>query len=642
VITTLSNETRMLFFTAPVIRCPGGMRITADSARVYESTNYNQLWGNVVFEDQNSRLTADQAQYFADQRRLVAQGNAVLTDIAEGSVISGDNMTLIRAGPDREEDFLTVTGRRPHATLYPALREAGQTPPDTTGATVGAIPPDTAALEPDTAGAALDPAVAASDTTAAPDSLGVVADTAASAPDSAGAQPDTTVAGPDSAAVAADPSRVQPDTLRVPGEGGPPSPLVQEAESQAEPEPEIERKPYEIDAQRFVLEGTRYFRATGSVVVTRDSLDAVADSLEYDQDQGSLFLSEDARVTTADTDLSANTIRLAIPQEEVREALAEGDAILIGEDLRLLAPIVTLFFTQGQMDMLVARRDPVADSLAVEEEAVTDPEPPEWGREDVSEVLEELNLELFPVRPYAMAQDFLLEGDSLEVLTPGQVLKEVWAMGAARGESTGRDTLNTPDTPELIARDWLEGDTIVAFFGEGQDSLAAGEEPLPEPETEVIDADTTETHYRLERLETRVQARSMYRMAPSDSTLAEDPGRFAIHYVVGDQITIILNEEGEAERMEVEGQTRGIHLEPIPGASGVPDTLLGPDTLSGPDTLNVPETVIVPDTTRLYQVARLAGAVPPRADPGEVLHGRPYGQGRSWAWPARKRGRSKE
>jgi hypothetical protein len=118
VMTTLSNETRMFFFTSPTIRCPGGVRISADSARVYESTNYNQFWGHVVFLDQNSRLTSDEAQYFSDQRRLVAQGNAVLTDLTEGSVIRGDNIRLVRAGPLQAEDLLTVTGRRPHATLY--------------------------------------------------------------------------------------------------------------------------------------------------------------------------------------------------------------------------------------------------------------------------------------------------------------------------------------------------------------------------------------------------------------------------------------------------------------------------------------------------------------------------------------------
>jgi lipopolysaccharide export system protein LptA len=393
VMTTLSNETRMFFFTSPTIRCPGGVRISADSARIYESTNYNQLWGHVVFLDQDSRLTSDEAQYFSDQRRLVAQGNAVLTDLTEGSVIRGDNIRLVRAGPQQAEDLLTVTGRRPHATLYPTR------------------------------------------------------------------QPEPEVVLPASVTPPTD------SLISAQEEVPPPTPPVTRALPQRGVESEAEQVPYEIDAQRFVLEGSRFFRATGSVVATRDSLTAMADSLEYDQDQGALFLYRDARVTIGQTDLAAEAIRLDIPQDEIREAVATGEAVLDGEDLRLLAPIVTLFFTEGRMERLVARRDAVADSLfaemdeeAQERERLLRGAPPLAARE--------LGLEEFPWRPYALAQDFILEGDSLEVLAPGEVLEEVWAMGNARGEAAGLDSLNTPDTPPLISRDWVVGDTIVAFFVE--------------------------------------------------------------------------------------------------------------------------------------------------------------------------------
>ena len=153
-----------------------------------------------------------------------------------------------------------------------------------------------------------------------------------------------------------------------------------------------------------------------------------------------------------------------------------------------------------------------------------------------------------------------------------------------------RDSLNQADTPALIRRDWLEGDTIVATFSEVSDSLAPGgettrvepEDPLPPSAGRVPpDADSAESRYRLDRLVARVSARSLYRIEPSDSTLMAEEGRLAIHYVVGDQITILLS-EGEVERMEVEGSTRGVHLEPVArsrreGGSGgvVPDTIRG-------------------------------------------------------------------
>jgi hypothetical protein len=270
---------------------------------------------------------------------------------------------------------------------------------------------------------------------------------------------------------------------------------------------------------------------------------------------------------------------LDLPHDELREAVATGQAILDGEDLRLLAPIVTLFFTEGRMERLAAQRDRAADSVLVEmdEEAQ---ERERFLRGAPPLAARELGLEEFPRRPYALAQDFILEGDSLEVLAPGEVLEEVWAMGNARGEAAGLDSLNTPDTPPLISRNWVVGDTIVAFFVEESDSLAVTDEPLPDRDRDVVEADTAKVDFQLERLVARVGARSMYRMAASDSTVVAEGGQFAIHYVVGDEITILLNEEGEAERMEVIGQTRGIHLEPIAERGTAADSVVVPDTSS--------------------------------------------------------------
>jgi hypothetical protein len=522
-----------------------------------------------VFRDEDSRLTADKAQYFSDQGRLVAQENAVLTDLTEGSIIRGELITLIRAGADRPEDYLNVSGINPsgvgpHATLYPARQPVPEV-----------VPADTASPAPDPVptGAVPDTAAAAS-TGAVSDSLAPPPDSAVVLlpvpPDSAGVPPDTLLLQPDSAGVVQDPLPLRRDSAGAPGDSprAPPGAI---------PQPEAERVPYEIDAQRFILQGSRFFRAGGSVVVTRDSLRAVADSLEYDQDLGTLFLSGESRVTTAQTDLEADAIRLDIPQDEVRSALATGQAILLGEDLKLLAPIVTLFFTKGIMERLVAQRDAAADSLAEEGAA---PQPPGGRprRAPLPAVVTELGLDTFPSRPFAVAQDFILEGDSVDVLAPAEVLEQVKAMGMARGESSGRDSLNAADTPSLIARDWLEGDTIVAFFTRTDQAPVPPDSLALESDPEVLNADTARSKYQLHQLLAMGRARSMYRMAASDSTIVAEGGRFAVHYVVGDAITILLNEDGEAERMEVMGQTRGIHLEPVKGGRLPADTLVVPDT----------------------------------------------------------------
>lgn len=600
----ISGQDRIFYFKSPTIRCPDGVTIQADSAVIYESTNYSQLFGNVVFSDPESRLTSDNAQYFSDQRRLRAEGFPVLTNLTDGSVIRGDQMILTRAGPQLPEDALTVTGRRPHATLY-ANRAAPEEDPDTASTGGPEIEPDAVQVILDTL-----PSVPDSVQEAAPDTAQATPDTVQqAAPDTAEAVPDT-AEGPPSIAQAS------LDTLEAAGEDEAPPPIPLEAQDvpEAQEEPVAEQVPYEIDATRFDLQGSRFFRATGSVVVVRDSLRAVADSLEYDQELGSLFLSKEAAVTTAQTDLAAKSIRLQIPEDEVREALATGDAVLEGEDLRLLAPIVTLFFTEGRMERLVAIRDVLADSLFAEMDE--DEREREMLRRGVPPLpAREMGFTEFPIRPYALAQDFALEGDSLEVLAPGEVLQEVKAMGAARGESEGRDSLNADWTPELIASDWLEGDTIVAYFREAVDSISVTDEPIPEldrdtdrdepppvptriaPEVDMAPvADTSNPDYQLDRLLAQGGARSMYRMAPSDSILAAEGEALAVHYVMGDEITIILNSAGEAERMEVVGQTRGIHLEPIRGEVGIVDSLVVPDTMVVPDTLLVPDTLVIPDT----------------------------------------------
>jgi lipopolysaccharide export system protein LptA len=555
----LPNGTRVLYFSRPVMRCPGGVRITADSAVVYEQTRYNQLFGNVVFTEGDQRLRADEAQYFEREGRLVAWGSPVLTDQAEGSVIRGDTMVFIRAGEWQPEDRLTVTGRRPHATLYPAQRPSPEDPP--------AVPPDTV------------PAVGVEGPPAVPDTLPPpVPDTLPPpVPDTLPPPAPDTLPPP------------VPDTLPPPVPDTLPPPLPDTAVAPAPdpparraPQEPAERVPYEIYAQRIVLEGSRYFRATGSVEITRDSLDAWAESVEFDQEDGFLTLREGARVKTSNTDLAADTIRLDLPDDEIRDILALGHAVLEGEDVRVLAPIINLFLSDGRLERLVAVRDPMADPQPEPSDEMEGPPDRPGPLTRLPEIVRELDLPEFPRKPLALAEDFRLTADSLEILAPGEVLDELWAMGRARGEATGRDSLNTEDTPSILLVDWLEGDTIVANFGRvevlrrgaGEDTLAAGERPavtLPDtlaPERERLlvaeeaetRGDTTETRYRLERLTARVSARSLYRMEPSDS-IAKAEGLLAVHYVIGDEIVIIFS-QGEIERMEVQN-ARGTHLEPV-------------------------------------------------------------------------------
>jgi hypothetical protein len=544
----------------------------------------------VSFEDPETRLTSRLAQYFSQTRELRAWGAPELTDLSRGSVIRGDTMVLLRAGESRPEDLLTVTGRRPHATLYPGAETpvdsvAGDSTspsegiPEVEGESAGirpeladTVPPlDTLAVS-DTAG--VDPlAVAPMDTLAVPDTAGVdpqdltpldsVVQAVQTPPDSlvaaVRAPPDSGQAAirppPDSALAAErprDPENLTPD---------PDDPEMERVPAAPRFTPDTTATPYEVDARRMVLQGRGFFSATGAVLIRRDSMEAVADSVEYDQSAGTLFLSREARLHMETYDLTADSIWLDVPGDELRNVRARQYAVIEGEQIQLLAPRIIIFLTDGEMERLVAIRDTAMDSLAAGGGLPPRPHPAarQWG------------LGRFPSRPHAVAEDFLLWADSIEVLAPGEVLEELWAIGEARGESMARDSLNQEDTPELIRRDWLEGDTIIATFAETSDSSAAPEDSLvvAEPNPELLqeaqgppEADSSESRYRLEQLVARASARSLYRLEPSDSTVLDEDARLAVHYVVGDEITILFT-EGEVERMEVVGTTRGVHLEPI-------------------------------------------------------------------------------
>lgn len=319
--------------------------------------------------------------------------------------------------------------------------------------------------------------------------------------------------------------------------------------------------PDTVFGDRLYLEGRTRFRAGGSVRIRRPDLEATGDSLEYDRDLSRAVLvgtdSVPARIDGEEYDMVGRELDLLIQGNRIHRVDARDDARLTGRDVRIEAPRVRVFLSEGEIESLVARR------AASEERA----EAPDSGKA--------------PRRPEAVAEDFFLRADSIEVQAPGRNLDRVVAVGDARGESLGRDSLNTAATPESIRRDWIEGDTVVAYFLQADSVEREGTGA----------ADGAGARSRLDRLVATGDARSLYRMAPRDTASAAgrdtasasvpgdslpvvaadtartardragSDGRLAVHYVVGDRITITLR-QGDVERMEVVGRTRGLYLEP--------------------------------------------------------------------------------
>jgi len=572
---TIPGQGRIWYLGGPAFRCADGVRIRADSAVVYESQNLVLLMNSVRFRDPERTLLSDQARYFTRVGRLQAEGHLVLRDTVRGSVIENGELVYLRKTEQRQEEQITVvTGVdhvRPKATLYmrPAADSvppaADSVPPDSVPSLVRLPADSTVAVDP----VGVPDSAMVADSTVARDS-GVVRDSSMAVdttvvPDTT-TVPDTTVAQ-DTATV---PLVAVADSGAVAGlDSAPPVRAVSPARPPA-PRDTVQ-VPFEVEADNLFLQGDQYFRATGTVYIARDALYARGDSVEYDQVAGRMLIHGSAHVETASYDLLGQDINIGMVGSEMRTVRAVHRAELLGDDLELNAPVIVLFLVEGAPERLVAiplRPDP---------EAAEEPD----------------SVDL--VRPVALAERFRLTADSLDVLAPGDVLQRIYATGRARGDSSARDSLNVESLPDIARTDWLEGDTVIAYFVQA---------PPPDPD---LPADTAREEYQLERLVALGDARSLYRLLPSDSTSRPGVDAPAVHYVTGATITITLV-EGEVDLMEVDGPTRGWHLEPekrvARGDSIPPDTSGAP-----PDTVPPPP----PDTASAAGTGRGAGTP---EDPG--------------------------
>ena len=314
--------------------------------------------------------------------------------------------------------------------------------------------------------------------------------------------------------------------------------------------PHRQGSPYIVDGNRIFIQGDRYFRATGDVEIERDSLNAFADSVEYDQVAGRILLEGSARVDGPTYDLVARTITLGMDGDDIDEVRAVRDAVLNGNEVVLTAPEIRIYLLDDLLDRLVA---------------VMAPAPPDVMLVDSADA-----------RPVAQADDFEVTADSIEVIAPGEALERIFAGGMARSVSRARDSLNVETLPEIARTDWLEGDTVIVMFVPADTSESLG--PA---------ADTAQAAYRIDRIIAQGDARSLYRLPPSDTAAVLGEDEPAVHYVVGDEITIVMV-EGDVDRMEVDGHTRGMHLEPV---RVMEDSLaapsLGVDTTTALDTTSV-------------------------------------------------------
>jgi len=309
------------------------------------------------------------------------------------------------------------------------------------------------------------------------------------------------------------------------------------AEPPAPVEP-AEPEQYLVVGDRLFFLGDEYFNATGSVEIQRDSLMAFADSAEYTGDRGELVLNGAARVQGSSYDLVGRAITLTSAADGSDEVRALREAVLTGDDLNVRAPQIVLHLADGELERMVAI------PLRLEEGA---PEPDSSAR-----------------RPVALSQDIELTGDSLDVAAATGVIERIFAAGAARSVSSGRNDLNVSSLPDIATTDWIDADTIEVIL-------------VPVVADSAAEATGSGDDYEVERIIARVGARSLYRLLPSDSTAVPGVDPPAVSYMVADQITIFMA-DGQAERVESHGQVSGWHLEPIKQAPADSTSAPEPDS----------------------------------------------------------------
>ena len=561
-------------------RCSDGTRILADSAVVYELNELVQLFGRVRFEDPDTRLDADTARYFGNVSQLEAWSRVVVTDLQSEAVIAGDSLRYFQASAYRALDRVLVYGGDPHATFHP--------PP------VPVPPPPPPAADSSVADSAVADSMQADPTAdaEAEEDAGAEGTEPLDSMQAAEAEPaDTTEAERSDTTEAAETS--PPDSTEADSRDEDDPPAETEP-ADAAPVDSIQPPPYDIDARRFMLDGRRFFRAAGDVVVERDSLTAVGDSLDFDQDVGTMFIVGSARVEQQGFELTADAVEVKPTTGLSEEILARRNAELVGSEMVMKAPAIRMFLDEGEVNRLVA----ISALPPIEQEAL-DTTGLSAGDAERARALAsaaavadsaEAQQEDSVPQPSAFADEFHLTADSIDVLSPARALELVTAVGSARAEAAEYDAPGATELPEIASRDWMEGDTILAHFAVA-DSGAA--DPPPGG-----------GRSRLETLTAVGEARSLYRMTASDTTDTEADGRPALHLVEGKQIRVHMRGR-EVVKMEVEGQTVGYHLEPSPPDStdvAADSAAMEADSVTAvPDTtVSVPDsTVAVPDSVRV-------------------------------------------
>ncbi len=260
----------------------------------------------------------------------------------------------------------------------------------------------------------------------------------------------------------------------------------------------------DLTADVVISQNDSLMWASGDVIIERVDMRATADSATLDNGIGFARLLVDPLIVGRGDrpfTLDGTVIDLWSRDRKLERVLASGEAEVVSDSLTLTADTIDMRFAEQRMERVYT-----------------------WGG-----------------RSRADAPAQRIDADSLDIIMPGQRLREVRAVGDARASSRADTALIITDEP-----DWISGDTIVALFDTtGAAAAVADTAASGQPSMREVVATGA--------------ARAFYQLSASDSVKALP----TISYNRG-RIIKVSFVEGAAERVDVIDKASGIYLEPVP------------------------------------------------------------------------------
>ena len=253
-----------------------------------------------------------------------------------------------------------------------------------------------------------------------------------------------------------------------------------------------------ITGNTLVMDNEELVYGSGDVQLDREDVFARADSAFIDNTKEYVELMQKPRIEGKKGrpfTLSGKRIHLFSKAKKLQRVLSMESAEAHSKDLAMRADTIDLRLKDEQMDRAVA-----------------------WG----------------PSGAHADAKSQNIAADSIDVLMPGQKVREVHALRHAIAESQ-------PDSSKFVTveKDWLRGDTLIAKF-----DTAATKDTAQGPTIRQIVANGTAGSYQ--------------HMPPTD-TITHRP---AINYVTGRLITVDFSGR-QLRTVHVLDQKNGLYLEPV-------------------------------------------------------------------------------